>query len=277
MIWTAIWQSIILGAVQGLTEFLPVSSSGHLSLVHMIFEACGLQTFVGNELFFDIMLHVGTLAAVVIVLWKDILALFQRPFKTLLMLIVATIPAGIAGLLLQDLIDGMMGGSAFIFVLAACFAVTALLLIITEYVAKKRSEGRPLGWRNAAAMGVTQVFALLPGISRSGSTIAAGVISGGSRSEVARFSFLMSIPIILGSAVVSLKDVVFPQEGVSLAIDAAAGVSMAIGVVVSAVCGFFAVKFMLRIIEKANYKWFSLYLTLLAVVCISLGAAGVLA
>ena len=144
-------------------------------------------------------------------------------------------------------------------------------------MAKKRSEGRPLGWRNAAAMGVTQVFALLPGISRSGSTIAAGVISGGSRGEVARFSFLMSIPIILGSAVVSLKDVVFPQEGASLAIDAAAGVSMAIGVVVSAVCGFFAVKFMLRIIEKANYKWFSLYLTLLAVVCISLGAAGVLA
>lgn len=104
--WTAIWQSVILGTVQGLTEFLPVSSSGHLSLMHRLLGA----DFGGNELFVDIMLHLGTLIAVVIVMRKQILALFKKPFKTLIMLIVATIPAALVGYLFSDAIDGIFNG-----------------------------------------------------------------------------------------------------------------------------------------------------------------------
>ncbi len=268
---TAIWQSIVLGTVQGLTEFLPVSSSGHLALLHRILGA----DFGGNTLFFDIMLHVGTLAAVVAVFWRDILDLFKKPFKTLLILIVATIPAGVAGLLLNDWIDGVTNGPYGVIVLSCCFALTAVLLLLTENYSKKRQAAQPFGWKHGICMGVMQAFALFPGLSRSGSTIAAGVLSGGERKSVAHFSFLMSIPVILGSALVSSIDVVKDPTLVT-SIGASGFVGIAVGVVFAAVSGFFAVKFMLRIIEKANYKWFSLYLAVLAVTCISLYAAGVL-
>ena len=268
---TAIWQSIILGTVQGLTEFLPVSSSGHLALLHRILGA----DFGGNTLFFDIMLHVGTLIAVVAVLWRDILELFKKPFKTLLILIVATIPAGVVGLLFNGWIEDVTNGPYGVVILSCCFAVTAVLLLVTEHVAKKRQETQPFGWKHGICMGLVQAVALFPGISRSGSTVAAGVLSGAERKSVAHFSFLMSIPVILGSALVSGIDVVKQPEIVT-SIGGSGLVGIAVGVVFAAVSGFFAVKFMLRVIEKANYKWFSLYLALLAVTCLSLYAAGVI-
>lgn len=270
--WTSIWQSIILGTVQGLAEFLPVSSSGHLSLLHRLLGA----DFGGNELFVDIMLHFGTLIAVVIVMRKQIFALFKKPFKTLLMLIVATIPAALVGYLFNDAIDEIFNGDGGLWYVAICFAVTAIILLVVELVSKRRTTAMPLGWRNTVPMGLMQAVALFPGISRSGSTIAAGVLTGANRKEVADFSFLMSIPIILGSVLLSGIDLVRAPEEIA-AIGASGFVGLAFGVVFAAISGFFAIKFMLKIIQKANYKWFSLYLALLAIVCISLCAAGVVA
>ena len=275
-IWEAIWKSAILGTVQGLTEFLPVSSSGHLTLLQKI-----LHYDLGDTgmMFVNVLLHLGTLLAVVVVFRKDILSLFQKPFKTLFMLIAATVPAGVVGLLFEDKIDALFDpafNTAWLSCLAVFFALTALLLLVTEFVSSRRKNVKPLGWRHAIPMGFAQAVALFPGISRSGSTIAAGVISGAKREDVARFSFLMSIPVILGSLAVEVFHLIKPAEGVTLTIGTSEIIGMVVGVVFSAVAGFFAIKLMLKVIQKSNYKWFTLYLVVLSFTCFWLNTLGVL-
>ena len=275
-IWEAIWKSAILGTVQGLTEFLPVSSSGHLTL---------LQRILGYDLdgtgmtFVNILLHFGTLLSVVFVFWKDILALFKKPFKTLLMLIVATVPAGVVGILFDDKIEALFdpeSNVAWLCWLAVFFAFTAFILLLTEFISSRKKKVAPLGWRHSVPMGLAQAVALFPGISRSGSTIAAGVISGAKRNEVAKFSFLMSIPVILGSLAVETYHLIKPAEGVSVTIGASGIIGMVVGVVFSAAAGFFAIKVMLKVISKGNYKWFALYLVILSFTCFWLNVLGVL-
>lgn len=268
-----IWQAIVLGLSQGLAEFLPVSSSGHLIFLQRI-----LNVNIGDaDLFFDIILHMGTLVAVCVIFWRDILDLFKKPFKTLLYLVVATIPAGVAGLLLDDVIDEHIVQGAFVGIyLAVFFLLTAGFLLATEIYAKRRSKILPLSFRTTLPMGFAQAVALLPGISRSGSTIAAGTFAGGSSEDVSKFSFLMSIPVILGSFAVKLVKGVadgslsssFQSAGPNI------GWCIAVGFAVSAIAGLFAIKVMLKVIKKADYKWFSLYLTLLAVVCVILHCCG---
>ena len=271
-LWEAIWKSSILGAVQGLTEFRPVSYSRHLTLLQHLLQ---FDLEGGSMTFINIMMHLGTLIAVIVVFWKDILALFKKPFKTLLMLIAATIPAGVVGLLFNDEIDALFSGENAVLYLSVCFALTALLLLICEMAAKRRKVQKPLGWGSAAAMGLMQAVALFPGISRSGSTIVAGTLVGTRREDVAKFSFLMSIPVILGSFAVEVFGIVREPSSVA-GVGANGVIGMAVGVVLAAVFGFFAIKLMLRVIRKANYVWFSVYLTALSVVCFSLCAAGVL-
>lgn len=271
--WTTIWQSFVLGTVQGLTEFLPVSSSGHLTLLQKIL---GYDIGGGSMMFVNVMLHLGTLLAVVVVFRKDILALFQKPFKTMLMLIVATIPAGVVGLLFNDKIDSLFGGDNALFLLAVCFSTTALLLLICELVALRTKNPRDLGWRNAVPMGLMQAVALFPGISRSGSTIVAGTLTRAKSDDVAKFSFLMSIPVILGSVVVELKGVVFDHPESVTAMGWAGAVGILVGIVSSAVFGLLAIKVMLKVIGKANYKWFAVYLVILSLTCIWLQAANIL-
>lgn len=270
------WQALVLGLTQGLTEFLPVSSSGHLTFLQRVL---GID-IGGAELFFNIILHLGTLVAVCVIFWKDILALFKKPFRTLLYLVVATIPAAIAGLLLDDLIDEHILGGKYVGVfLAVFFTVTAAVLFATELFAKRRQKISPLGWRNTLPMGFAQAVAILPGISRSGSTIAAGIFAGGDTEEVSHFSFLMSIPVILGSFLVELvKGLVRTgEESLAYSFEVAGpqfGWCIAIGFIISAIAGLFAIKVMLAAIKKANYKWFSLYLVLLAIACIVLQCTG---
>ncbi len=266
-----IWQAIVLGLMQGLTEFLPVSSSGHLVFLQRIFG------MTEGGLFFNIILHLGTLVAVCAVFWRDILGLFKKPFKTLGFLVVASIPAAIVGFLLEDLIDTM--GQEFEYIgviLAVFFLITATLLFVTEVVLKKRQNQLPLGWRTVVPMGLAQAVAILPGISRSGSTICAGLLAGGKNEEVAKFSFLMSIPVILGSFVISLIKGLVKGDIQQDFIDNGAvyGWSIALGFIISAIVGLFAIKLMLKAIQKANYKWFSLYLVLLAVTCVVLQCCG---
>ena len=233
-IWEMIWKSVVLGTVQGLTEFLPVSSSGHLVLLQRML---GYDLGGGSMTFVNIMLHFGTLLAVILVFWKDILALFRKPFTPLLWLIVATIPAGIVGLLFEDGIDAAFSGEKGLLYLAVCFAATALLLLLAELCVRRRKREQAFGWKHAVSMGVMQAVALFPGISRSGSTIAAGTLAGAKTQDAARFSFLMSIPIILGSVAVSLKGIVFDEPETVTALGVNGFLGVLIGVFFSAVFG----------------------------------------
>lgn len=268
-----IWQAVILGLVQGLTEFLPVSSSGHIAFFEGVFGISDSDI----ALFFMIILHLGTLVAVAIVFWRDILNLFKKPFKTLGYLVLATVPAVITGLLVKffDLDDYLLNRQVMGLVLAAFFTVTATVLFVTEMVVKKRVNQLPLCFKTTLPMGFAQALAVLPGISRSGSTICAGTLAGCKSEEVASFSFLMSIPVILGSFVVELGSGLYSgeiQDSFTNTADGGLmlGISIALGFIISAIAGLFAIKVMLKVIKKANYKWFSLYLILLAVTCVIL-------
>ena len=201
-----------------------------------------------------------------------------KPFKTLGYLVLATVPAVITGLLVKffDLDDYLLNRQVMGLVLAAFFTVTATVLFVTEMVVKKRVNQLPLCFKTTLPMGFAQALAVLPGISRSGSTICAGTLAGCKSEEVASFSFLMSIPVILGSFVVSLAKGLYKGE---IQADFSAngstyGWCIALGFIVSALAGLLAIKVMLKIIAKANYKWFSVYLLTLAIVCIVLYCCG---
>lgn len=242
-----IWQAIILGLTQGIAEFLPVSSSGHLILVRTLM---GVE---GEYLFFDVMLHVGTLFAIFVVFFKELITLFKPPFKTIGLIVVASIPAAVVGFLCNDLIGGIFSSGKY---LCFFFLATAVLMLLTERISKRSTETKPLGLKTAVAMGLMQGVGVFPGISRSGSTIFGGVASGAERKDVAKFSFFMSIPVILGSAFLELLDVSFAavEWGCVVA-----------GMLAAFISGLAAIKLMLRVIEKANYKWFALYLAIIAV------------
>lgn len=268
-----IWQAAVLGLVQGLTEFLPVSSSGHLSFFQNV-----LNVSSENAQFISVMLHLGTLVAVCIVFFKDILGLFRKPFKTLGFLVIATVPAVIFGVVASvlDLDYYFYEWEWAAVLLSVCFLITATVLFVTEMIAKKRQNTLPICYKTAIPMGLAQAIAIFPGISRSGSTICAGTLAGGKSEDIAKFSFLMSIPVILGGFALELikglyrgtLQAEFAQYGGNF------GWAIAVGFITSALAGLFAIKIMLKVIQKAEYKWFSLYLVLLAVTCIILKCVG---
>lgn len=237
-----------MGLVQGLTEFLPVSSSGHLVLLANIFN-------VEESLFISILLHVATLLSICVVFYKDIFALLRHPFsKNTLMLVVATIPTCLIALVLMPFIKSSFGGSF----LPVSFLITATILVITELFAKNTKE---FSYKTAIIMGIAQGFAVFPGISRSGATISAGLLSKGDKKECAKFSFLMSIPIILLSLIMEI------YEGISGGINISYPISaIIISFIVAFLSGIFAIKFMMKLTEKGKLWWFSCYLLLLSLV-----------
>ena len=237
-----------MGLVQGLTEFLPVSSSGHLVLLANIFN-------VEESLFISILLHVATLLSICVVFCKDIFALLRHPFsKNTLMLVVATIPTCLIALVLMPFIKSSFGGSF----LPVAFLITATILVITELFAKNTKE---FSYKTAIIMGIAQGFAVFPGISRSGATISAGLLSKGDKKECAKFSFLMSIPIILLSLIMEI------YEGISGGINISYPISaIIISFIVAFLSGIFAIKFMMKLTEKGKLWWFSCYLLLLSLV-----------
>lgn len=239
----------LLGLVQGLTEFLPVSSSGHLVLLSKIFG-------IDESLFLSILLHVATLLSIVVVFYKDIWYMIRHPLSNkTIMLVVATIPTCIIVLILMPLVkQSFMGGF-----LPVCFAFTSLLLYICEILSKKKRE-KALSFKHAFWMGVAQGFAVFPGISRSGSTIGAGLISKGNKEEVAKFSFLMSIPIILLSLVMEVYEIIAEDVAVNLQF-----LPTFISFITAFLVGVFAIKLMIKITAKARLHWFSLYLVIVAV------------
>lgn len=254
--------AVILGIAQGLTEFLPVSSSGHLVLLQKIF---GISN---SSLLFEVLLHMGTLVAVFIVLWKDILAILKKIIQPLtLYIIIGTIPAVIAALLFSDAIDNAFASGQF---LGFCFLVTTVLLVSAEKLSKRAlSSGslkkqESMRWTDALIIGIMQAVAIAPGISRSGATISGALFRKLDRDLAARFSFLLSIPAILGALVLHLKDLVElgsagTSEG-SLSLTA-----ITIGTLTSAIVGFFAVKFMLKIIREKSLYGFAIYTGVLGI------------
>ena len=245
-----ILESILLGIVQGLTEFLPVSSSGHLVLLQNVF---GISE---PQLFFDTMLHLGTLVAVVIVMWKSIADIFRNFFsKMTLYLIVATIPAVVATLLFGDFFEGAFSGTY----LGYGFLLTACVLTLSEMISKRVHKKREIGMGSTLTMGVMQAVAIFPGVSRAGSTIGGGLVSGVGRREAASFSFLMSIPAILGSVVL---------QGAKIFKETALNIEWfptLIGTVCAAVSGYFAIKFMLALISKKRLYGFAVYVAVLGI------------
>ncbi len=237
----------VLGLVQGLTEFLPVSSSGHIVLLSKIF---GIE----ESLFLSILLHIATLLSIVVIFYKDIWKMIRHPFsKDTIMLAVATIPTCLIVLVLMPIVKlSFMGGF-----LPICFAITAILLL---FGGSKKSGGAPMNMKTAFFMGVAQGFAVFPGISRSGSTIAAGFSCGGEGASVTKFSFLMSIPIILLSLAMEVFEILTQNVQVTLEV-----FPTIVAFLTAFLVGIFAIKFMLKFSEKSKMKYFSIYLVFISI------------
>ena len=250
-------QALILGAVQGLTEFLPISSSGHLLVIEKLM---GIDSANGSLLTLNILLHFGTLVAIFAVYWKRIWNMVLHPIQSeLKWLILATIPAVIAALVID--FDEAFEGKFIVW----SFYLTTIVLVagtaINKWRRKNHALHKKMRWTDAAAMGLMQAVAILPGLSRSGSTISGGVAAGLSKKRAADFSFLMSIPAILGSAVLDLKDVLFDGAG-----GAITPVPTILGVLAAAVFGLIAIKGFLYLIRRVSMNVFAIYTFLLGTV-----------
>ena len=264
----SILQAAVLGLVQGLAEFLPISSSGHLLLARMLMGISDEAAATGPYMMLDVLLHAGTLLAVLVVFWKDWWAILKNPFRsrTLLLLIIASLPALAVVVLLGDVVDSFFTG----WFLGVSFLITAVFMLIAETVSRRRArwEERP-GFRHAVCMGLMQAVALLPGVSRSGSTLMGGVASGLNRKSAAKFSFMMSAPAILGSLIFEGKDALEMGYMEELAL-----VPTIVGVLVAAVSGYLAIRFMLRLISRVSLNWFALYVALLGLAILLLQLTG---
>jgi len=241
--------AFILGLVQGLTEFLPVSSSGHLVLLQNIF---GIKN---NVVLFDIILHIGTLIAVIIVYRKSIIDLIKHPFsKKMKLLVLGTIPTVVIALVFKDFFESAFSGS----LLFIGFLSTALLLIIANYVDSKTKNNKTIDYKNLLVMGVFQGLAIMPGLSRSGSTTTSAIVMGIKKDEALEYSFLLSIPIILASLI---YEIIFSP----ISFAEISFLTIIIGFITSLIFGLISIKFMIKIVKKRTYIFFSAYLILLSV------------
>lgn len=280
-------QSILMGLIQGLTEFLPVSSSGHLALFKILFD---VNTETG--LLFDVMLHVGTLVAICIVYYKDIIRLviefigmlidggynlvtwmqkrrgkdgayrhviYNSYRKMVMLVIVSTIPTGIIGYVGADLVTA---ASEVLIVPGICLIITAALLFVCDRIPEGHKKPKQTSYANAFIIGICQGVATLPGLSRSGTTITACVLNGLDRRFAVKYSFIMSIPAILGAMVLQLKDIG------SEALMSTDLIHYAIGMAVAAVVGYICIKTMLVIVKKRKFKFFSIYCLIVGIVSI---------
>lgn len=247
--------AIILGIIQGLTEALPISSSAHLVVVPWFFK------WQYQGLSFDVALHIGTALAIAIYFFKDWVNIIKSAFtkdKTrgnnlLWYIIIATIPAAFAGALLKDKIEE---GLRSPLIIAATLFVFAIFLWLADYFGKKQKQMDKIGLKSALGIGIAQALALVPGVSRSGITITAGLFEGFSRETAARFSFLLSTPIVISAAILKLAKL------------APADLNAAFwaGVISSAISGLIGVSFLLRFVKKSNMNVFVIYRIILAVV-----------
>jgi undecaprenyl-diphosphatase len=266
----SIFQAIILGIVQGLSEFLPISSSGHLVLVPAMLG----WTIPEDQVFpFGVLVQLGTLAAVFIYFRQDIWLMVKgfvnglrekAPFKEAdsrraWLIILATIPAGVIGLLLADVVEEAFKSAwaAGLFLL-----LTAIILWVSEHVSRQERVLDDIRWRDAVWIGLGQALAIFPGVSRSGATIASGVVRHINRRDAARFSFVMSIPIMLAAGLLGVRDLLAVEDL------AAFLPSMVIGFVTAGVVGYFSIAWLLKFMRERSLKLFSYYCVAFSVVAL---------
>ena len=256
---------MILAIIQGIAEFLPISSSAHLILFRDLF-GIGSSITSDMELIFDIALHLGTLFAILLFFfqdfWKMIVSFFtkgvaEKDGKLCLYLIVATIPAALAGLFLEDIIDGVVRSN---FILIACALIfMGIVIFVVDLKAKQSRKVEDLTWRDALLIGCAQVFALIPGFSRSGTTISMARYLKLKREDAAKFSFYLSAPVVGGAVLLSLL------KSESRMIIAANISTFVVGIVVSFLVGLFCIGFLLKYIRKHDFQLFMWYRVLLGI------------
>ncbi len=243
-------QAVLLGIVQGITEFLPVSSSGHLQLAK---ELLGVE--LDNNITFDVTLHAATVLSTVVVLWRELWRLFCGLFSRtwneehafVAKILLSMIPAGVVGLCFADRIEALCSSLAFV----GCMLLATAALLAFAYYARPRPK-TSISYRDAFVIGLAQAAATLPGLSRSGSTIATGLLLGNEKGAVANFSFLMVIPVILGKMLLDIAS----GEMAALDVPAAA---LAGGFFAAFVTGTLACRFMIGIVKRGRLIWFALY------------------
>ncbi|MEG0789388.1 MAG: undecaprenyl-diphosphate phosphatase [Alistipes sp.] len=247
-----ILQAILLGIVQGITEFLPVSSSGHLQIAK---ELLGVN--LEENLSFDVALHAGTVLSTIVVLWSEIWrllkGLFSRKFNEeqayVLKIVLSMIPIGFVGFLLKDQLNAMLDSPHILTIVGAMLLLTGALLAFATYAKPRQKEH--ISYRDALIIGLSQACAAMPGLSRSGTTIATGILLGNKKAAVAQFSFLMVLAPILGETILNIADGGMTQH-VAIA-------PLAAGFIAAFVVGCLACKFMIRIVQRGNLIWFALY------------------
>ncbi len=251
------FEALVLGIVQGLTEFLPVSSTAHLILFPWFLSWKGLV----NTLSFDVSLHAGTLFALVLCFWRDWLDLFLRKRRVLLLIVVASIPAGILGLMFNSIVEDKLRSPLIISVSLVAVGVYMLFSERSKSV-PKRKDVEHITFSDAVAIGFSQAVALIPGVSRSGITISSGLLVGLERESSARFSFLLSTPVIAGAVLLHSRKLIANHGGYDPAFFLA-------GFLASAVTGFFAIRFLLDLLKKYRIDVFAYYRFVLAAVIIA--------
>ncbi|HRS54735.1 MAG TPA: undecaprenyl-diphosphate phosphatase [Bacteroidales bacterium] len=256
-------EALVLGIVQGLTEFLPISSSGHLELGKALFQ----NQKETNSLLFVTTVHAATVLSTLIVFRNDIIKIFQGIFtkkwnyskKYFLMLIFSMLPVVFIGLFFKDFVENLFKGN--IFFVGCMLIISATLLFLTKFT--KPTKQKPLSFINAFIIGIAQAIAVIPGISRSGATISTGLMLGIKKDEIAKFSFLMVIIPILGEMFLNLL-----TEGCSTS--KGETIPIILGFIAAFISGFFACKFMINIVKKGNLIWFSLYCLIIGLTAILL-------
>ncbi|KAB7760071.1 undecaprenyl-diphosphatase [Mycolicibacterium mucogenicum] len=271
------WQTIVLAVLQGLTEFLPVSSSGHLAIASRLF-------FAGDAgASFTAVTQLGTEAAVLIYFAKDIWRILTAWFGGLTdaarrtadywlgwWVIIGTIPICVLGLLFKDQIRS---GARNLWVIATAMIVFSAVIALAEYVGKQTRDVEQLTWKDSVIVGLAQCLALVPGVSRSGATISAGLFLGMNRELAARFGFLLAIPAVLASGLFSLPDAFKPvTEGMS-----ATGAQLAVAIAIAFVVGYAAVSWFLKFLVRHSMYWFVGYRVVLGVTVLALLGTGVVA
>ncbi|MBQ6612245.1 MAG: undecaprenyl-diphosphate phosphatase [Alistipes sp.] len=258
-----ILESIILGAVQGLTEFLPVSSSGHLQLAK---ELLGVN--IDENLTFDVALHAATVLSTIVVLWHEIWWLVKGIFtrgmndekRYFLKLVISMIPIGIVGFMLKDHINAMLGSSYIMIIVGAMLLLTAALLSFAYYARPRQKS--TISYRDSFIIGLSQAVASMPGLSRSGTTIATGLLLGNEKAAVATFSFLMVLAPILGESLLEVMDGGMAIEGISTS-------ALVAGFVSAFVVGCLACKYMINIVKRGKLIWFAIYCAVVGIVAIT--------
>ena len=265
-------EALILGIVQGLTEFLPVSSSGHLTILSHFF---GLEG--ESNLTMIVALHVATVLSTLVILWKEIVWIFKDIFskqswnsysglnegtRFAINILISMIPVGIVGFFFKDQVEEIFGSGLLI--VGIMLLVTAALLAFSYYAKpRQREEISPL---HAFIIGIGQAVAVLPGLSRSGTTIATGLLLGNKKERMAQFSFLMVIPPVLGEALLDTMDIA--KEGFSIAMDGISAGSLIIGFLAAFITGCLACKWMINILKKGKLIWFAVYCLIIGILAI---------